>query len=277
MEKPEFTYKLLPSGTHLVRFDELREIYKYDDPDFNPTGISIREKTKEEYLERNSQYLKERHILTPKKLKIIDDARKDMELDKEFLDLVYKAKSHKRAFAMNKFGGNLSMPHYSTGAEKVFKRGQPGAKKMTLNLAFQVGTFTGGNYTQSFVRILKTVLMCQAMNIQLNIDVFDSDETGIDNHDSYVICNVAKSHEKLNMRNILASSHQEFFSTTLFNGYSAAGMPGFISGYLDQHQIVQDLGEYYDVIGGNMLVNKFNDEQQELVSKILKIGLYGNG
>lgn len=266
-----FTYKRLESGAHLIRFDELHEIYKYDDPSFNPQGIAIRDNY--DYMENNKDYFRDRLILTPAKLQMINDARKNLEHDKEFLELVYKAKSDKRAYQMNKFGGNLSMPHYAIGAEKMFKRGQPGAKKATLNMAFQVGTFVGGNYTQSFARILKTVMMCQAMNINVNIDVFDSDRSGVGGEDSYIICNVAKSHEKLNLQNILASSHREFFNVTLFNGYEAARQGGYISGFLNESRIKHDLGEYYDVIGGNMLLDNFDDEKREMVSKILKIGI----
>ena len=279
--------KVLPSGRLLVRFDNLNEIYKYDDPEFNPKGISIKTHISSNslsgYYDDNEAYFRDRHILTPKKAKMIKNAQKNLSKDKDFLELVYKAKSTKREYKLNKFGGNLSMPHYAAGAEKVFKKGQPGTKKMTLNLAFQVGTFVNGNYTDSFSRILKTILMCQAMGIYVNIDVFDSDLSGIGGKKSYVICNVAKSHEKLNMKNILASSHQEFFNVTLFNGYSGFDIPNHanmshnrISGFLSEETIVEDLGEYYDVIGGNMLLEGFDDVQTEMISKILKIGIHAN-
>jgi hypothetical protein len=154
--------------------------------------------------------------------------------------------------------------------DKVFRRNTPGAKKATLDMAFQVGTFCGGDYTGSFVSILKTVLMCQALNINLNIDVFDSDVAGVGGGPAYIICNVAKSCEKLNFRKLLVSSHREFFSYSLFNGYSAAGQRTNIMGFLDEHRIARDLGSRYDVIGGNHLTLDDSEEQQ-LVSKILKI------
>lgn len=270
-DKPKFIYKTLDSGAKLIRFDELHEIYKFDDYDFNPDGLGMR------HQEPPEEYLKNRHILTPAKLKLIEESRRNLEHDKEFLELIYKAKSDKRKNELNKFGGSLSMAHYATGAEKIFKKGVPGAKKTTLDMAFQVGTFSGGNYGDGFSRILKTIMMCQAMNINVNIDVFDSDTRAINNGASYVICNVAKSHEKLNLKNVLASSHPEFFSITLFNGYSASECQRSIGTFLQTSRIKQDLGQMYDVIGGNMLENNLSDEGMAMVSKILKIGINGRG
>ena len=100
---------------------------------------------------------------------------------------------------------------------------------------------------------------------------FDSDTEAIGNGPSYVLCNVAKSNEKLNLKNLLASSHSEFFNITLFNGYSASGRQRHIGTFLSKSRIVQDLSSKYDVIGGNMLNN--NSENRELFSKVLKIGL----
>lgn len=265
--KPTFLYKTLESGSKLIRFDNLGDIYYFDEEENNPNGLGHR---------ASQEYFRDRNILTSRKQLMIQKAQKELSVDKEFLDLVYKAKSAKRDFKLNKFGGNLSIPHYAAQNDKVFKKGTPGAKKSSLNMAFQVGTFSGGNYDESFTRILKTILMCQAMNISVSIDVFDSDTSAIGGRNGYVICNVAKSNEKINFRNILASSHSEFFSTTLFNGYSASGCQNHIGTFLPQSLIVRDLGPMYDVIGGNMLLDGMEDEQKQMVSKILKIGINGS-
>lgn len=277
--KPNVLYKTLKSGAKLIRFDNLQDIFWYDDPRNNPNGIGIRESLEytgnhHYYLQSQEKYFRERMILTERKQKLIDTAMKNMQMDKEFLELVYKAKSVKREYRLNRFGGNLSMPHYVSNSEKIFKKGKPGAKKVTLNMAFQVGVFTGGDYTGSFVKILKTILMCQAMGINLNIDMFDSDTEAIGLGPSYVICNVAKSNEKLNMKSVLTSSHSNFFNCTLFNGYSASGDARHIGTFLSESQIREDLAPMYDVIGGNTLTNPGEgDEQKEMVSRILKIGL----
>lgn len=276
MEKPEVLFKQLESGRKLVRFDNIQDIFWYDNPENNPSGITIRDEDPEQYFKRNKLYFNQRNILTKRKRQIIDKAMKSMSTDKEFLEIVYKAKSVKRAYKLNRFGGNLSMPHYVTNSEKIFKKGRPGAKKVTLDMAFQVGTFVGHDYESSFVNILKTILMCQAMNINVNIDMFDSDSTGINNKDSYVICNVAKSYEKLDLKKILTCSHREFFNVTLFNGYSASGEFGHISGFLEEYKLQEDLSPMYDVIGGNTLSNPGEtDEQQDMINRILKIGLHG--
>lgn len=270
---PNFLLKKLPSGATLVRFSCLQDIYYYDSHETNPRGLGWLHNGEERI--GTQEYFRDRGILTPSKQKIITRAQKEMSIDKDFLDLVYKAKSQKRKFELNKFVGNLSMPDYASQSEKIFRKSQPGAKKQTLNMAFQVGTFVGGNYTESFIGILKTIMMCQAMNINVNIDMFDSDTDAIGFHASYVIANVAKSAEKLDYKRILAASHDRFFSTTLFNGYSASGCQKSIGTFLSQSRILEDLAPMYDVIGGNMLLTEDNNttEGKELVSKILKIGL----
>ncbi len=272
-QKPNVLYTDTLSGAKLIRFDSLDDILWYDVPENNPYGIGVRDLR--HYEHAINHYLKYRHTITPYKQKIIEEARKNMSLDNEFLELVYKAKSSKREFKLNRFGGNLSMPHYASNSEKIFKKTKPGAKKVTLNLAFQVGTFRGQSYSDSFVKILKTILMCQAMNINVNIDMFDSDTDAIDYGPSYVICNVAKSSEKLNLRKILLCSHKEFFYYTLFNGYSASGKQKSIGTFLREERIIKDLSEKYDVIGGNTLLTSSNIEgdDRQLVSRILKIGL----
>lgn len=268
MNAPVVLYKMLPSSAHLIRFSDINDSFWYDVYTNNPNGIAMRHQ-----IERSVQeYIRERSILTERKYKLIQKAQRELDIDKEFLELVYKGKSDKRARILNKFGGSLSMAHYSAQSEKFFHKFQPGAKKKVLNMAFQVGTFADGNYDESFIRILKTILMCQALNISVNIDMFDSDTRAINNEPGYVIVNVAKSCEKLDFRKILAASHSHFFNFTLFNAYSASGKQKYIGTFLGQSRIVKDLGEMYDIIGGNMLQEEGADP---LVSKILKIGIHG--
>lgn len=260
--------------SNLVRFSTLDDIYWYDEQANNPNGIGIRGTGMGIDARAIQTYKQERLILTPYKFNLIQKAEKQLSMDPEFLQLIYKGKTDKRTFNLNRFTGNLSMVEYSRGNDKMFRKGIPGAKKSTLDIAFQVGTFLGGNYEESFISILKTVLMCQAMNIRLNIDVFDSDNSGINNRDAYVICNICNSSERLNFRNLLAFSHQEFFHYTLFNGYSGHkdAQQTDISGFLSQKQIVKELGPMYDVIGGNMVPNKEESEgSKDMINKILKI------
>ena len=46
--------------------------------------------------------MENRHILTDEKREIIEKAQKEMSLDQDFLKLVYKGKSQKRKFELNK-------------------------------------------------------------------------------------------------------------------------------------------------------------------------------
>jgi len=268
-KKPDCLYTQdTPSGAHLVRFNSFYDMTWYDDPKNNPRGHSI-----SNYNQKSVQkYIKDRFVLTPKKQRIIAEARKAMKRDKDFLSLVYKSATEKRKFVKNKFGGNLNMAAYASNQDKIFSRSKQGAKKSTLDMAFQVGTFSGGDYTGSFISILKTVFMCQALGIQLNIDLFDSDTRGVQRSNAYVICNVANSRKKLNLRDILVGSHSEFFNYTLFNGYSGSGKNTGISSFLGHYQIVEDLGERYDVIGGNMLPRAEEGEHGDMIRTILKIG-----
>lgn len=275
--KPVYTNIVLPSGAGLVRFNSSEDMFYFDVEENNPMGISIRRLNDEdryshEGKQRVKEYFKIRNILTPQKLKIIETAKKSLQFDKEFIELVYKAKSDKRNYQKNKFGGNLNIPRFASQQEKIFDRLTPGAKKITIDMAFQVGTFSGGDYNGGFASIIKTILMAQALGINLNIDVFDSDTTGYNNGCGYIICNVAKAEEKLDMRKVLVSSHEEFFNFSLFNGYTASGYPGYITSFLPQNNIIKDLGGMYDVIGGNMLQPGEEDEKSELIQKILKIG-----
>lgn len=271
MKKPIFTHEVLPSGSGLIRFNDAEDMFYYDVKDNNPRGIGWAWHS--DSMGQISSYLLDRWTLTPEKLQIIDEAQKELQMDKDFIELVYKAKSEKRNYTKSKFGGNLNIPRFASQQEKVFDRLTPGAKKITVDMAFQVGTFQGGNYRESFKNILKTILMAQALGINLNIDVFDSDYRGYNIGDGYIICNIAKAEEKLNMRKILVASHSEFFNFSLFNGYAASGLPYSIQGFLSTTQIREDLGPMYDVIGGNMQDVANNQEgKKELVSKLLKIG-----
>lgn len=269
-EKPVVMVKTLPSGRTLVRFNELHELYWYDEYQNNPTGISIHGGWAGDA--GLNLYKKNRNLITPSKQAIITRARKELQVDKDFLKLVYKAKSDKRGFEMSKFGGILSIPHYSRNEDKMFKKAKVGDKRVTLNMAFQVGTMCGGDYQGSFVAIIKTILMAQALNIAVNIDMFDSDTHAI-RGGGYVICNVAKSTSKLNLKNILACSHQEFFNVSLFNGYTASGRHQSIGTFLGQTTIVRDLSQHYDIIGGNMLRDgaSHDTSNSPMMSKILKI------
>ena len=234
MNPPVIKDVILPSGSRLLRFNDIEDLFYYDIPENNPRGISIDRRNNYDV----NEYIKTRSILT------------------------------KRKQNLNKFTGNLSMVQFAKGDEKLFLRGEPGKKKQILNLAFQVGTFLGGNYEEAFKKILKTIIMCQAMNISVNIDMFDSDTQAIDNRDGYIIVNVSKSCEKINFKKIMIASHSSFFNYTLFNGYSASGEQRSIGTFLSSYKIIQDLSPYYDVIGGNLL-----SERDGMVSKILKIGL----
>lgn len=267
MNKPPIVhFTQLASGSYFLRFNSLEDIYYYDVEENNPRGISIRRR--DSNLE---DYKQNRNILTPKKLKLIENVQKELTMDPEFLQLIYKGKSIKRKQDLNKFVGNLSIVQYAKGAEKLFHRMIPGAKKQTLNLAFQVGTFIHGDYNHAFTKILKTIMMCQAMNISVNIDMFDSDTKAINERAGYVIVNICKSNEKINFKNILATSHSAFFNHTLFNGYSASGMQKYIGTFLGSDRIVKDLGPFYDVIGGNLLSSS-ESGKNEMISKVLKIG-----
>lgn len=275
-DKPTTLVENTASGATLVRFNSLKDLFWYDIIKNNVSGISIKSYNSTLEYERNlSRYFKERSILTARKQEIIKKAMKSLKTDKDFIELVYKAKSIKRKQVLNKFGGNLSMPHYASNSEKIFNKGVLGAKKATLDIAFQVGTFSGRDYENSFISIIKTILMCQAMNISVNIDMFDSDTSAIQGG-AYVICNVLNSREKLNLKNILTCSHIEFFNCSLFNGYSASGKQRHIGTFLPERTIIKDLSDRYDIIGGNTIreVGE-NKEQREMISRILKIGLNG--
>lgn len=113
--------------------------------------------------------------------------------------------------------------------------------------------------------------MCQAMNISVNIDMFDSDTEALAAGSAYTLINVAKSDEKLNFKDILVASHEEFFRYTLFNSYSAGGPTRTIGTFLSNSRIINDLSPFYDVIGGNMISEQVKGKG--MISQIIKIGL----
>lgn len=279
---PNFTLIRDPNYT-LIRFNEINDLFYYDEFENNPNGLGRQRGYNTSSTGRDSaqimKYKKERCIISKDQQRIIDQAMKEISVDKDFLDLVHKAKSEKRRYETNKFCGNFSVVPYSRQEDKIFKKGLPGSKKITLDMAFQIGTFQGGNYSKSFVSIIKTILMAQSLGIHLNIDVFDSDTravVGKNNNNSYVLCNVSKSSEKLNMRNLLTFSHPEFFHFSLFNGYNAAGRVNSIGSFLSEKTIIKDLSERYDIIGGNMVSDTDVSSNNEavnngMIEKILKI------
>lgn len=273
--KPTFEVSTLPSMRTLIRVDNIYDAFYYDYPTNSRYWSTAYYRFIQEdyYAPRNLSNLKtyftQRFILTKEKENLIDKVKRNLSIDKSFLDIIHKAKTEKRNYDKNKFCGNLSIVDYAKQNDKMFSKQIPGKKKQTLNLAFQVGTFCDGNYVESFTKILKTVLMCQALGIHLNIDMFDSDNKRAGGGNGYIIINVAKSYKKLNFVELLTAMHREFFNYTLFNGYVAMNKDSVTGGFLDEDTIVSDLSDRYDIIGGNMLNEGI--EKDEMVSRILKI------
>ena len=137
MIEPKFLDTTTNSGARLIRFDSPEDLFYYEDPKHNTQLLGGH------YNGGNAKkYLRDRYAMTPKKQDIIIRAQQELKHDKEFLDLIYKAKSAKRSYTYKKAGGALSIPKYAIGDEKLFKRMTPGAKKQTLNMAFQVMEIT---------------------------------------------------------------------------------------------------------------------------------------
>lgn len=262
----EFEYYQLASGAKLVRFVNMTSILEHDRICDRDKSLGWRSRGRDLYMEK---YMDTRRQMNYKKRQIIRKAQKELSMDKDFLDLIYKAKTAKRKYTPNKHGGILSMPAYVTNSKEVFLKRKPGAKKSTIDMAFQVGRLSGENYTSGFVGIIKTILMAQALNINLNIDMFDSDTSAIGDEACYTIVRVADSRRKLNMNDILLCSDSNFFNFTLFNSYSASGNPYDIGSFLKSNRIKEDLSPMYDVIGGNMLSE--DPEVKGTVSKLMKI------
>lgn len=267
--KPKAQITQADSGRTIIRFEDLYDACYWDYRDnkdkhgLNCSGCDHERGSGIDY------YMKNRFTLTSDKIKLLERVQKNLVIDTDFQNLIHKAKTTKRSVNKNKFAGNLSIVDFAKQNEKMFSRQIPGAKKSTLNLAFQVGTFANGNYEESFEKIIKTILMCQALNISLNIDLFDSDTEALAGYSGYTIINVAKSYKKLNFAELLVFSHEQFFHYTLFNSYLQLGKNSWIGTFLDERQIIDDLGSKYDIIGGNM-VNKELDED-DMVSRVIKI------
>ncbi len=177
---PKFTL-LREDKYTLVRFNDIYDLFYFDEYENNPNGLGRNRSGNVGIQDSNriKAYKKKRLIISKDQQNIIDRAMKEVSVDKDFLDLVHKAKSEKRKYDVNKFCGNFSPVPYARQEDKIFKKSIPGAKKSTLDMAFQIGTFQGGNYTKSFISIIKTIFMAQALGIHLNIDVFDSDGCAI--------------------------------------------------------------------------------------------------
>jgi hypothetical protein len=273
--KPKALIEKINGDRTLIRFNDLYDACYWDylpnqeKHGINSSGTQYAEEDSY-YNEQDSvsYYMKNRFIMTPKKIKLLEQIQRELKVDKSFNELIHKAKTDKRTYLKNKFSGNLSMVDFAKRNDKMFSKSKPGAKKSTLNLAFQVGTFAGGDYSGSVVKITKTVLMCQALGISLNIDLFDSD-TNAANGRGYTIINVANSFKKLNFTELFVFYHRAFFRYTLFNSYLQLGKNSSISSFLDESVIIRDLSERYDIIGGNMVNKELS--QDSTVSRIIKI------
>jgi hypothetical protein len=265
--KPKFHRETLASGNGLIRFENLYDLYFYDNPANLPevllsTGYKNIGNTPR-------SYFRERGEITADKKLILEKARKQLNADKDFLKIIHEGKSAKRKYSLDKFSGNLSIVEYAKQSDKIFNKQVQGKKSKTLNIAFQVGTFADECYETSFIKILKLILSCQALNISLNIDVFDSDTMAFGGGWGYTIVNVAKSSCKLNLTNIFAFSHPEFFHYTLFNSYLALGRDSRIESFIYESQIIEDLSDRYDIISGNMVNKELSEDST--VQRIIKI------
>lgn len=254
---PGFEHYKLDSGAELLRFNSLSRILQCDID--HPRGLGG----------HDPDYIRTRRQLTKYKKNLMKAARKDMAMDKDFLSLVYKSKTANKGYKPNMHGGNLSMPAYVTNSKELFMKRKPGVKRVTLDIAFQVGTLSGMSYEKGFIKILKTILMAQALNITLNIDMFDSDTKAIAGGDCYTIVRVVSSEKKLNMADILLCSIPQFFASTLFNSYNESKKAYNIGSFLSSDRIEKDLGGMYDVISGNMLTE--GDEGKSMAFSMLKI------
>ena len=277
IRRPVFTKKVLPSGRGLLRFDKVEDLFFFDDIKNSPNSYPLRYSFNNEGVLSSTyqEYIKNRYTFTNAKKEIYREAMKDIQMDKEFQELIHKSKTDKRKAYKNKFGGSFLPVEYSRGAEKIFSKYEANKKAAVLNMAFQVGTFQGGDYKKGFIKIMKTILMCQAMNIRCNIDMFDSDTSALPNT-GYILVNMAKSSEKIDFNKLLIASDISFFNFSLFNGY-AAWEPDWqygIGGFINESNIVKDLSPFYEIIGGNMVRESSNSDDEEtsaMINRIIKI------
>lgn len=272
MKQPIHQEIICESGRRIYRLNNLYDVNWYDDFKNNPNGYYNRNCGTDRQMK---DYNKEKFILTASKRRILLEARKGLTVDKDFQELIYQEKSNKRKAYKNKFGGNFLPVQYARSEEKIFERHTSGKIAPTINMAFQVGTFAGGNYTQAFTKIVKAILMAQAMGVKLNIDMFDSDTRAV-RGGGYIVVNVAKSSEKLDFNKILMCSDNRFFQISLFNAYSCQDLTDHftVGTFLQGGQITRDLSPYYDVIGGNITeVNQENPDKREMVSKLIKVAM----
>lgn len=264
----------LPSRRKILRFDNMYDMFWYEDENNYPNNYYAQFKANPDI----QNYLKNRMKFTSMKEKIYREAKSNISKDKDLQKLIHKSKSEKRTLIPNKYGGNFSPVAYARGSEKMFVKGAEGKKAQVLNMAFQVGTFVGGNYQQGFTKILKAILTAQALGIHLNIDVFDSEVKAVSTAgrtgEGYIICNIAKSTERIDINKILVCAHPEFFNFSLFTGYGAQGLNKqyHIGGFIYERDIIKDLSPYYEVIGGNMLrTSSEGTEQKEMINTLIKI------
>ena len=67
MNPPVIKDVILPSGSRLLRFNDIEDLFYYDIPENNPRGISIDRRNTYDV----NEYIKTRSILTKKKQDII--------------------------------------------------------------------------------------------------------------------------------------------------------------------------------------------------------------
>lgn len=298
--KPKFYHEVLPSGRNILRFSNLYDamFYDYYDNWFikNTNGIiiDVKRSTGQGTYDypRLKTYYNDRFILTDAKVTILDKVKANILIDPEFIELTHKAKTISRKYNKNKFSGNISMVDFASQNEKLFYKRDVPKKKATLNIAIQVGVLQVQSYSSSVEKIIKLILMCQAMNISMNIDLFDSDINGfvdpkLRSPAGYTIINVANSNTKINFAELMVFSHHEFFTYTLFNSYLAAAKRSSIEGYISTNTIIHDLGNRYDIISGNLLndnirnAENLHDDSEstntaQMLSQIIKISKITN-
>lgn len=256
------------NNCNIIRFSSLYDLFYYDIEKNNPKGLGFSGTNIYEHLViEKENYINKRWVLDDYKKNILDKAYKDLSKDESFLKLMHSQKTLKRKFINNKHKGSFNPVAYSREDEKMFIKGIPNKKKPSINIAIQVGVFSGSSYTVSFINILKLILSLQQLNISYNIDMFDSDTRAINNENSYVIVNVSNTLEKFDLKSILCCAYEQFFHFSLFNGYSASKKQKAIGTFLENDVILRDLSAYYDIIAGNLNETKYS----AMMNKVNKI------